>query len=73
LRNVAIAQGLKSPLIGTHTFRHTFATRLLRSGSSLKEVADMLGHEDIRSTTVYAQLDHRELSVAARPWPEVRP
>ena len=30
----------------------------------MKEVADILGHEDIRSTTIYAQLDHRELSLA---------
>lgn len=70
LRDVALAQGLKSPLVGTHVFRHTFATRLLRSGSSLKQVADMLGHEDIRSTTVYARLDPRELSLVIRPWPE---
>jgi integrase/recombinase XerD len=73
LRNVALAQGLKSPLVGTHALRHTFATRLLSCGSSLKEVADILGHEDIRSTTIYAQLDQRELSLAVRHWPEVKP
>ena len=72
LRNVALAQGLKPPLVGTHAFRHTFATRLLNGGSSLKEVADILGHEDIRSTTIYAQLDHRELSLAVRHWPEAK-
>jgi integrase/recombinase XerD len=73
LRYVALAQGLKPPLVGTHAFRHTFATRLLNCGSSLKEVADILGHEDIHSTTIYAQLDQRELSLAVRHWPEVKP
>jgi site-specific recombinase XerD len=72
LRDVALAQGLKSPLVGTHAFRHTFATGLLRSGNSLKQVADMLGHEDIRSTTIYANLDPRELLLVVRSWPEER-
>ena len=53
--------------------RHTFATRLYEQGASLKEVADMLGHEDISSTTVYAKISRRELSQVALPWPEERP
>jgi site-specific recombinase XerD len=73
LQTVARKQGLPRPLTGTHALRHTFATRLYEQGTSLKEVADMLGHEDIRSTTVYAKISRRELSQVALSWPEEQP
>ena len=70
LQKVAREQGLPEPLTGTHAMRHTFATRLYEQGTPLKEVADMLGHENLRSTTIYAKISRRELSQVALPWPE---
>ena len=70
LQEVAREQGLPEPLTGTRSMRQTFATRLYERGTPLKEVADMLGHEDIESTTIYAKISRRELSQVALPWPE---
>jgi integrase len=39
-----------------HTFRHTFAARLLHANMGLEEVKEMLGHKNIQSTMVYAHL-----------------
>ncbi len=39
-----------------HTFRHTFAARLLHFGMGLEEVKEMLGHRSIQSTMIYAHL-----------------
>ena len=36
-----------------HTFRHTFATELVRSGCDIRRVQELLGHKDIRQTMVY--------------------
>jgi site-specific recombinase XerD len=36
-----------------HSFRHNFASKLLRSGADLKSVQDLLGHRSIQSTQVY--------------------
>ena len=38
---------------GTHALRHTAATRLHRRGASLKELADLLGHQSIDTTAIY--------------------
>ena len=57
---------------GTHVLRHTAATRLHRRGVSLKEVADILGHQSLDTTAIYTKIDLTSLSAVALPWPEVR-
>jgi integrase/recombinase XerD len=54
---------------GAHVLRHTFASSLLRAGASLKQVADLLGHQSIDTTTIYAKVDLKSLSRVALPWP----
>jgi integrase len=39
-----------------HTFRHTFATRFLESGGSLRQLQEILGHANIETTMIYAHL-----------------
>lgn len=54
-----------------HLLRHTMARRLLDSGGSLKEVADVLRHRSLNTTLIYAKLDSRSLADVALPWPRV--
>jgi integrase len=55
---------------GCRALRRTVATRLLRRGVPLKEIADVLGHQSINTTVRYARLDPAALAKVAMPWPE---
>jgi len=63
--------GIEAPLAGAYVLRHTVASRLVRQGASLKEVADFLGHRCLDSASIYAKLDLPALREVALPWPEV--
>lgn len=43
-----------------HTLRHSFAAHKLDSGSELEEVQKLLGHANISTTQIYAQLEDSE-------------
>jgi site-specific recombinase XerD len=61
--------GLTTQASGAHGFRHTVASQLVQTGVSFKTVADVLGHQALRTTTIYAKLDLPTLATIGLPWP----
>lgn len=57
---------------GAGVFRHGFATRMLAQGNTLKSIADILGHRNLGTTSIYAKVDFQALESVALEWPEER-
>jgi integrase/recombinase XerD len=57
------------PQVGAHRLRHTAATQMLRAGSSLRDVGQVLRHRSSEVTSIYAKVDRRALAALVQPWP----
>lgn len=60
---------LDIPAAGAHCLRHSLALHLLRQGTSLKAIGDLLGHRSMESTCVYLRLHVDDLRAAALDLP----
>jgi len=62
--------GLAIPFQGAHCIRHSYAVHLLRQGTPLKTIGDILGHRSAESTCVYLRLAIEDLRCVALPLPQ---
>jgi site-specific recombinase XerD len=70
-RRWATRSGVDVPFYGAHCLRHAYAVHLLRTGTSLKTIGDLLGHSHSNSTYVYLRLATEELREVALSVPTI--
>lgn len=61
------------PYTRVHILRHTLASRLLNTGGTLKDVADVLRHRELNTSLIYAKVDFGRLGAVVMPWPGCLP
>ncbi len=61
--------GIETARKGSHIFRHSLASKMLRHGSTLDEIGQVLRHNDPDSTAIYAKVDLSALRRLTVPLP----
>jgi integrase len=70
IRKYMARAGVLKTGAGSRTLRHSWAIRALGDNSSIKAIADVLGHRYLDTTFIYAKADLKALKEVAMPWPE---
>ncbi|MFJ8002693.1 tyrosine-type recombinase/integrase [Streptomyces sp. NPDC096310] len=55
--------------VGPHRLRHALAADMLRQGAGLTAIGQVLRHQDLATTALYAKVDFIALRAVAQPWP----
>ena len=69
VRRALVRAKLNPAFKGSHLLRHSLATQMLRGGASLVEIGEILRHQRLDTTQIYAKVDLAALSALAQPWP----
>ena len=69
VRRALVRAKLNPVFKGSHLLRHSLATQMLRGGASLAEIGEILRHQRLNTTQIYAKVDQIALRGLAQPWP----
>jgi site-specific recombinase XerD len=55
--------------VGSHRLRHTAAREMVQANVPLVRIGQVLRHQSLQSTAIYARVDVERLRLLATPWP----
>ncbi len=63
----ALTKAKINKTVGIHSLRHSYATHLLEAGTDISYIQKLLGHNDIKTTSIYTQVGKQDLKKIKSP------
>jgi len=70
LKSAVQKAGIRKP-VSLHWLRHSYATHLLESGTDLRYIQELLGHNSSRTTEIYTHVSMRRIQKISSPFDDL--
>ncbi len=67
----ALEKAKMKKTLSIHSLRHSFATHLLESGTDIRFIQELLGHNDIKTTLIYTNVTDKSLRKIKSPLDDI--
>ena len=69
IKETYIQAGINNKTYSVHTLRHTCATLMLKNGTDIKVIQEILGHSSVETTKIYTHLYDKDVKKAMQEHP----
>lgn len=71
IKQLGAKAGIENKRLYTHLMRHTSATHMVENGTDINLIQKLLGHSNVKTTSIYTHISHNHISKIKSPLAQI--